>query len=200
MTSITFCILSGITEEWSNQSVNGRWWIHCKRSRNPAWTGLTSFKAYPSIAKNPGFLWFYLTLLCGWSRKLTPSSQARWCKTHTNHDLVTCVFLRLSWFASFHFDFSLAVQGIFLSYDLLLWILWSWFFSIQLKSTLKSQVTVKKFEGHRFDSYGKWDVILCSIFVKRQWHYEKDYFFHTTLAWRNLKTCPMFQTFKSDIV
>ena len=113
MTSITFCILSGITEEWSNQSVNGHWRIHCKRSRNPAWTGLTSFKAYPSIAKNPGFLWFYLTLLCGWSRKLTLSSQASWCKTHTNHDLVACVFLRLSWFASFHFDFSLAVQGIF---------------------------------------------------------------------------------------
>ena len=83
MNSITFCILSGITEEWSNQSVNGHWRIHCKRSRNPAWTGLTSFKAYPSIAKNPGFLWFFLTLLCDWSRKLTPSSQASWCKTHT---------------------------------------------------------------------------------------------------------------------
>ena len=148
------------------------------------------------MGKNSEFLWFYLTLLCDWFRKLTPSSQASWCKTHTNHNLVTRVFPCFSWFASFHFDFSLAVQGIFLSSDWSLWILWSWFFGIQLKSALKCQVNLKVRGSILIGN----ETILCSTLVERQktsllyshvipennaqralsQHYGKNYFLHTT--------------------
>ena len=48
-----------------------------------------------SVENNPGLLWFYLTLLCDWSRKFAPLSEPIRFKTKINRDLVTLVFLRL---------------------------------------------------------------------------------------------------------
>ena len=45
-----------------------------------------------SIKNNPGSLWFYYTLLCDWSRNLTPSCRPIRCKTKNNRDLVIRVF------------------------------------------------------------------------------------------------------------
>ena len=45
-----------------------------------------------SIKNNPGSLWFYCTLICDWSRNLTPSCRPIRCKTKNNRDLVIRVF------------------------------------------------------------------------------------------------------------
>ena len=51
--------------------------------------------------------WFCLTSPCDWSRTLAPLCQPITCKTKTNHDLFTRVFLRLGKFACFQFDWLL---------------------------------------------------------------------------------------------
>ena len=68
-----------------------------------------------------GLVWFHLTLLCDWSRILTPSSQWIRCKTN-NWNLV------LFFFAYFHFKFWLANNDVKLCSDWLLGLLKVWFF------------------------------------------------------------------------
>ena len=55
-------------------------------------------------------LWFCLTSLCDWSRKLAPSSQPIRCKIKNNRSLLTRVFPRFSQFNCFYFEFSLALK------------------------------------------------------------------------------------------
>ena len=55
-------------------------------------------------------LWFCLTSLCDWSRKLAPSSQPIRCKIKNNRSLLTRVFPRFSQYNCFYFEFSLALK------------------------------------------------------------------------------------------
>ena len=68
---------------------------------------------FNSLKSNQGLVWFHLTLLCDWSRKLTPSSQWIRCKTKNQN-------LALFFFAYFHFKFWLANNDVKLCSDWLL--------------------------------------------------------------------------------
>ena len=58
-----------------------------------------------------------LPSICDWSRNLAPLYQPIICKIETNHDLVARVFPRFREFGCFHFEFSLALQGILIFSD-----------------------------------------------------------------------------------
>ena len=73
------------------------------------------------------------TLFCYWSRKLASLSQPISYKTNTNHDLIPCTHWAVWMVLS---DFSLALTGISLSSNWLLWLHWFWFNDTQLKTAL----------------------------------------------------------------
>ena len=58
-----------------------------------------------------------LPSICDWARNLAPLYQPIICKIETNHDLVARVFPRFREFGCFHFEFSLALQGILIFSD-----------------------------------------------------------------------------------
>ena len=68
-----------------------------------------------SLQSNMGLYWFFSTLLYDWSKKLASLSRPIRCKITINHDLVARIFLPFGRFACFYSEFSLALQGIFLS-------------------------------------------------------------------------------------
>ena len=65
-----------------------------------------------SVESNPGFLSFF-TSLCDWSRLLAPLSKP--IRFKANHDLVARIIPRLRQFGCFSSEFSLALEGIFIS-------------------------------------------------------------------------------------
>ena len=87
------------------------------------------------------FNWFYLTLLCDWSRKLAPSFEQIRCKNKNNCDaLVIRVFPRFKQFGCFHFEFSLAIDNANPCFDWSIGLLLFWFFDPQLKTALMSVI------------------------------------------------------------
>ena len=60
---------------------------------------------------------FGLVLICSviGQKNIVPPSQPIRCKTNTNQNLVARVFPRFRQFSRFYFEFSLVLQGIFLS-------------------------------------------------------------------------------------
>ena len=81
-------------------------------------------KIFKSAEGDLGLLWFYITMLCDWSKKLAPPSQPIRCKTKNNRDPVTCIFPRFKQLACFHFEFSFANDNVNLSSDWSLGLLW----------------------------------------------------------------------------
>ena len=61
-----------------------------------------------NFRKQSGLPWFCSSLLCGWSRKLTPPFRPIRNRTETNRDLVTCVFPAFNKFSCFYSEFSMA--------------------------------------------------------------------------------------------
>ena len=61
---------------------------------------------------------FGLVLICSviGQKNIVPPSQPIRCKTNTNQNLVARVFPRFRQFSRFYFEFSLVLQGIFLSW------------------------------------------------------------------------------------
>ena len=69
------------------------------------------------IRDNLGLHGSFFTSLRDCSRKFAPLSKPIRCKTQTNHDLVNRVFPRFRQLNCLYFEFSLALKGIFLSFD-----------------------------------------------------------------------------------
>ena len=57
-------------------------------------------------------------------------------QTWANYDLVACIFPCFKKFWCFYFESSLALKGIFLSFDWLFWLIWFWVYDAQSKSAL----------------------------------------------------------------
>ena len=63
-----------------------------------------------SVESNSELLWFCFLSFSDWFVRLQPLPQPIRFKTKTNRDMVTRVFPRFRQFASFHFEFSLALK------------------------------------------------------------------------------------------
>lgn len=85
-------------------STDSQWWISF------------STQIFKSVSKVTEIA-LVLPSICDWSRNLAPLYQPIICKIETNHDLVSRVFPRFREFGCFHFEFSLALQGILIFSD-----------------------------------------------------------------------------------
>ena len=85
------------------------------------------------IRDNLGLHGSFFTSLRDCSRKFAPLSKPIRCKTQTNHDLVNRVFPRFRQLNCLYFEFSLALKGIFLSFDWPFLLIWIWFHNTQSK-------------------------------------------------------------------
>ena len=82
----------------------------------------------------PMVIWDCSSSLCDWSWKRALLSQPIRCKTKTNHDWVTCIFVRFTRTVRFHSEFLSAPGDIFLSFHW--WLFWFFFHNTQSKTAL----------------------------------------------------------------